>query len=134
MLKELGEVPATLILYESPKRVNRLLAEMVEAWGAEREAVVCRELTKRFEEVSRGRLGALAESFASRVVKGEIVVLVGRAVAQAPDAGTVEGLLRVKLAEMSVKDAAADVALALNLPKREVYQLALQLSKEDGLE
>ena len=56
-LAELAPVPATLILYESPKRVGRLLAEMVQALGGDRQAAVCRELTKRFEEVSRGSLG-----------------------------------------------------------------------------
>lgn len=134
MLKELGSVPATLILYESPKRINRLLLEMVEAWGEEREAVVCRELTKRFEEVTRGSLGEVAAAFDGRVVKGEVVVLVGRAVAAKPDAENIEERLRAQLAEKSVKDAAADVAAEMNLPKREVYQLALQLSKEKDME
>ncbi|MGB3280674.1 MAG: 16S rRNA (cytidine(1402)-2'-O)-methyltransferase [Pseudorhodobacter sp.] len=134
MLKDLGSVPATLIFYESPKRINRLLGEMVQAWGDEREAVVCRELTKRFEEVTRGRLGELAKLFEARAVKGEIVVLVGRAVAQKLDAESVEDCLRRHLAEKSVKDAAADAALELGLPKREVYQLALQLTKGEDPE
>lgn len=133
-LKELGQVPATLIFYESPKRVNRLLGEMVQLWGEAREAVVCRELTKRFEEVTRGSLGELATAFDGRAVKGEIVVLVGRAEAQKLDDESIEDRLRIHLAEKSVKDAAADVALELNLPKREVYQLALRLNKGEALE
>jgi 16S rRNA (cytidine1402-2'-O)-methyltransferase len=134
MLKELGDVQATLIIYESPKRINRLLDEMVQIWGGEREAVVCRELTKRFEEVTRGRLGDVQRAFDGRAVKGEIVVLVGRAAPQQLDAGSVEDRLRTALAAKTVKDAAADVALELNLPRRELYQLALRLSKEEDEE
>lgn len=107
---------------------------MLELWGTEREAVVCRELTKRFEEVTRGSLGDLAAAFDGRAVKGEIVVLVGRAEAQKLEAETIEERLRAHLTDKSVKDAAADVALELNLPKREVYQLALRLGKEEGQE
>jgi len=130
VLKELGDVPATLIFYESPKRINRTLDEMVECWGGEREAVVCRELTKRFEEVTRGGLADLVRAFDGRNIKGEIVVLVGRAVAAKLDAAGVEERLRMHLVGKSVKDAAADVAVELNLPRRDVYQLALQISKE----
>jgi len=129
-LKELGGVPATLIFYESPKRINRTLDEMVECWGGEREAVVCRELTKRFEEVTRGSLADLVSAFDGRTPKGEIVVLVGRAVATKLDAAGVEERLRMHLVSKSVKDAAADFAVELNLPRRDVYQLALQISKE----
>jgi 16S rRNA (cytidine1402-2'-O)-methyltransferase len=134
MLKELGEVPATLILYESPKRIHRLLIEMAQTWGDLREAVVCRELTKRFEEVTRGTLGELVATFDGRAVKGEIVVLVGRPLERVLDADSIEDRLRAHLADKSVKDAAADVALELNLPKREVYQLALRLSQEGDTE
>ena len=131
MLAELQNIPATLIFYESPKRIHRILAEMAESWGSEREAVVCRELTKRFEEVSRGTLGGLAADFDGRAVKGEIVLLVGRAVAQAPDEEQIEDRLRRSLADKSVKDAAAEVALEMGLARRDVYQLALRLAKED---
>jgi 16S rRNA (cytidine1402-2'-O)-methyltransferase len=134
MLKELGQVPATLIFYESPKRINRLLDEMGQIWGHEREAVVCRELTKRFEEITRGSLGELIAAFEGRAVKGEIVVLVGRAEAQKVEAESIESRLRAHLITKSVKDAAADVAVELNLPRRDVYQLALKLSKGDELE
>ena len=127
-LAELAQVPATLVLYESPKRVNRLLTELRDAWGAERQAAVCRELTKRFEEVSRGTLGALADAFAGRAVKGEIVVLVDRAGEQVVDAASIEQALRAALAGGSVKDAAAEVAAMLNLPRKDVYRMALKLA------
>ena len=126
-LKDLAEVPATLILYESPKRISKLLDDLVSVCGGERQAAVCRELTKRFEEVSRGRLEELREAFSQRSVRGEIVVLVDRVRGQQADAETVETALRKALETMSVKDAAATVAETLSMPKREVYQMALAL-------
>jgi 16S rRNA (cytidine1402-2'-O)-methyltransferase len=130
-LAELGQVPATLILYESPKRINRLLTEMADAFGKDRLAAVCRELTKRFEDVSRGTLGELAEAFAGRAVKGEIVVLVDRPGDRVVDGASIEAALRDALAYGSVKDAAAEVAAALNLPRKEVYRMALQLAERE---
>ena len=130
-LAELGQVPATLILYESPKRINRLLTEMAEAFGNERLAAVCRELTKRFEDVSRGTLGELAEAFAGRAVKGEIVVLVDRPGDRVVDAASIEAALRDALGHGSVRDAAAEVAAALNLPRKDVYRMALQLAERE---
>ena len=130
-LAELGQVPATLILYESPKRINRLLTEMADAFGKDRLAAVCRELTKRFEEVSRGTLGELAEAFTGRAVKGEIVVLVDRPGDRVVDAASIEAALRDALAHGSVKDAAAEVSAALNLPRKDVYRMALQLAERE---
>ena len=130
MLRESGAVPATLVLYESPKRVARLLAEMAGLLGPDRPAALCRELTKRFEEVSRGTLGELAESFAGREVKGEVVVLVGRGADAGAGEEDMEAALRDALGRVSVKDAVAEVASALNLPRRQVYQAALRLEEE----
>lgn len=125
-LQDLRDVQATLILYESPKRINQLLDDLVQCLGAGRYAVVCRELTKRFEEVSRGTLGDLAATFADRDVKGEIVVLVDRGAVTRADAATVEQALDQAMSRMTVKDAAAAVAEAYGLPRREVYQMALK--------
>jgi 16S rRNA (cytidine1402-2'-O)-methyltransferase len=130
-LAELAQVPATLILYESPKRINRLLTEMADSFGKDRLAAVCRELTKRFEEVSRGTLGDLAEAFAGRAVKGEIVVLADRPGDRAVDEAGIETALRDALARGSVKDAAAEVSAALNLPRKDVYRMALQLADRE---
>ena len=127
-LRELVQVQATLILYESPKRVNQLLNDLSDIMGAGRKAVVCRELTKRFEEVSRGTLADLAAAFAGRAVKGEIVVLVDRGAVQVADAETVEQALDQALTFMTMKDAAAAVAQAYGLARRDVYQMALRRS------
>lgn len=126
-IRDLAQVQATLILYESPKRVNQLLNDLVQGLGAGRYAAVCRELTKRFEEVSRGTLAELAEAFSGRTVKGEIVVLVDRAPEQQADAATVEQALEQALGHMTMKDAATAVAQAFGLPRRDVYQLALRM-------
>lgn len=118
---------ATLVFYESPKRVSRTLGEMCDSLGKERRAAVCRELTKRFEEVSRGTLGDLAAQFAEREVKGEIVVVVDRPVEVAAGADDLEAALRLALAGQSMKDAVASVSETLGLPRRDVYQAALRL-------
>lgn len=97
------------------------------SFGAAREAVVCRELTKRFEEVVRGTLGDLARDFAGRAVKGEVVILVDRERGGEVDAAVMEEALVVALKGLSVKDAAAQVAANLGLPRRDVYQVALRL-------
>jgi 16S rRNA (cytidine1402-2'-O)-methyltransferase len=125
-LEGLKPVQATLVFYESPKRVHALLADMVQSLGGTRQGVVCRELTKKFEEVSRGTLADLTAAFADRSPKGEIVVLVDRGKAEPADAQTLEAALEKAMLEMSMKDAAAVVAEAFGLPRREVYQLALK--------
>ena len=133
-LAELAPVPATLVFYESPRRLAESLADMASVLGAGRGAAVCRELTKRFEEARRGTLGALAEAQAGAPdPRGEIVVVVGPPLAAAPAAEDVDAALAEALAGASVRDAAAEVAAALGLPRREVYARALTLSAErDG--
>jgi 16S rRNA (cytidine1402-2'-O)-methyltransferase len=129
-IADLRDLGMTLVIYESPKRVRELLDDLVQVLGGEREAVVCRELTKRFEEVQRGPLGDLVGVFADRTIKGEVVVLV----APGEPAEITDADVRVALAEAMktarVKDAATLVAGALGLPRRQVYQTALGLSKE----
>jgi 16S rRNA (cytidine1402-2'-O)-methyltransferase len=126
-IASLRDVPFTLVFYESPKRVGETLMNLRDILGANRAVVVCRELTKRFEEVTRGTLGDLAEYFADRSVKGEIVVLVGRAGASDVADVDVTTALTEAMKTMRVKDAATLVAGALGLPRRQVYQIALGL-------
>ncbi|TAG19608.1 MAG: 16S rRNA (cytidine(1402)-2'-O)-methyltransferase [Rhodobacterales bacterium] len=128
-LEDLAAVQATLIFYESPKRLRALLADMAVALGPEREAVICRELTKRFEEVSRGPIAALVTQYASRDVKGEVVVLVDRAIPAVAGPETVEAALETALQTMSVKDAASFVSQTLKVPRKMVYQIALDLDR-----
>lgn len=128
-IEELREVQATLVLYESPKRLAALLVDLAATLGSDRQGAVCRELTKRFEEVVRAPLGALADTFAARDVKGEIVVLIDRAGLTQADSATWEEALDRAMTTLSVKDAAAMVAEAFDLPRRDVYQVALARGK-----
>ncbi len=107
-----------------------MLGDLAQVLGGDRQAAVCRELTKRFEEVSRGTLDELNAAFADRTVKGEIVVLVDRARGVAVSDQTMEDALRDALKTMRLKDAATAVSEALGLPRRKVYQAALDMDKE----
>ena len=123
----LRDTPFTLIFYESPKRVGEMLMSLRDTLGGERQVVVCRELTKRFEEITRGTLTDVAQGYADRNVKGELVVLVGRAGATDVADLDVTEALKEAMKTMRVKDAATVVAGALGLPRRQVYQIALGL-------
>ena len=136
-LGELAAVPATLIFYESAQRLADSLSDMAAVLGP-REAAMARELTKLYEEVRRGPLPDLAAHYEQAgPPKGEVVIIVAppgaEAEAQAVDVDTA---LRDALGRLSVRDAAAEVALMTGRPKREVYARALELSRaiarEDG--
>lgn len=128
--EEFAEVPGTLVFYESPKRIQGMLGDLVQTLGGDRQAAVCRELTKRFEEVSRGTLDDLNAAFADRSVKGEIVVLVDRARGMTVSDQSMEDALRDALKTMRIKDAATAVSEALGMPRRKVYQTALDMAKD----
>lgn len=128
-LRELAPLQATVVLYESPKRINQILDDLVQTHGAGRNAALCRELTKRFEEVTRGTLAEIQASLAGRDAKGEMVLVIDRAALERASAETLGAALDKALSEMTVKDAAAAVAEAYGLPRREVYQMALSRSK-----
>lgn len=129
-LAETGAIPATLVLYESPKRIHRLLKELLQYWGPSRDAALCRELTKRYEEVIRGSLAEIAETIAERDLKGEIVLLVGRAEAQAHDDDeSLDAVLLAALSQYSLREAVDAVTGETGLPRRKVYQRALALNK-----
>lgn len=73
----LAQLPVTFIVYESPLRVARTLADLAETCGSERPAAVCREISKLHDTTHRGSLGELAEYFAANQARGEIVIIVG---------------------------------------------------------
>jgi 16S rRNA (cytidine1402-2'-O)-methyltransferase len=73
-LKELGQEEATLIFYESPHRLLKTLADMLEVFG-DRPICICRELTKRFEEIRREKLSFSLEHFRRALVRGEFVII-----------------------------------------------------------
>mgnify|MGYP001792122802 FL=1 len=129
--KDLAAMPATLVFYESGPRLADCLQDAAAALGGDREAAVCRELTKLFEETRRGSLQSLADHYTENgPPKGEIVVLIGPPTKTQADDKTVDTALRNALETQSVKQAAAEIADLFELPKRNVYQRALAL--KDG--
>lgn len=129
-LAEVAPTPATLVFYESPHRLADSLAAMAEVLGADRPAAVCRELTKRFEQTRRDTLSALAAAYASEPdPKGEIVVVVGPPLAREVGPEDLDAALAQALEGASVKDASAEVAERLGLPRRQVYARALDLAR-----
>lgn len=131
-IESLKQVPATLVFYESGPRLAESLADLAAVLG-DREAAVARELTKLFEETRRGTLAGLAAHYEEAgPPRGEIVLLVGPPKDVAATAADIDAALRVALNEMPTKAAASSVAEALGLPKRDVYQRALQLKSGIG--
>lgn len=126
-VSELAPIRATLILYESPRRIHKLLGVLADNLGDSRQIAICRELTKHFEEVLRGTIAEMQARIDGRVLKGEIVVVIDKGAQEHVGQAALEDALRVALADHSVKDAAAMVATATGLPKRQVYQAALKL-------
>lgn len=129
--RALAAVPGSLVFFETGPRLAASLSDLAAELG-DRQAAVCRELTKMHEEVRRGSLAALAAHYAAAPdPKGEIVVVVAPPGEAPPPAETdIEAMLRAALAGGSVKDAAAVVAAATGLAKRDLYQRALLLARE----
>lgn len=126
-IETLAAVPATLVLYESPHRVAETLADLAAILGADRPAVVARELTKLYETVVRAPLGDLAERFAGAPPKGEIVLVVGPPIERETSEEDADALLVAALSTMPASAAAADVSRATGLDRRELYRRALEL-------
>ena len=132
-LDELKHVPATLILYESPRRLLSTITDCHDVLG-NRQAAVARELTKAFEETVTGTLLELYEDFAARdQIKGEIVILVAPPdeadEENVPDLDTV---LKDALSRRTLKDAVAEVTKTTGLARKTVYRRALELRDENS--
>jgi 16S rRNA (cytidine1402-2'-O)-methyltransferase len=128
-LSELRGIPATLIFYESGPRLAESLSDMAASLGA-RDAAVCRELTKAFEEIRRGTLAALSAHYEEAgAPKGEIVVVVAPPGEAAPlDNEDIEKKIKAALKKLSLKDASAAIAAETGLPRKEIYARALALA------
>lgn len=128
---ERAGLSATLILYEAPHRLAETLAALAEALGGDRPAAVARELTKRFEEVRRGSLATLAAQYAAEAPRGEVALVIGPAPEEQAGEAELDQRLRDALAAgMSLRDAAAAVAAATGLPRKQVYTRALEIGRE----
>ena len=128
---ELAAEPRTMVFFEAPHRAAASLAAMADSFGADRDAVVCRELTKTYEEIRRGQLAELAE-WATEGIRGELTIVVAGAPAMSVDASPEQLNDRVRelMAEgIDKKAAIAAVAREVGLPKREVYDAVLAASR-----
>ncbi len=120
--------PLTLVVFEAPHRLSVTLADLRSALG-DREVVVCRELTKRYEEAFRGSLSAAAAHFTAP--RGEFVLVIAGGEPERPvadTAGATEALSRMKAAGLSRKDASARVEEGYGISRREAYRIWLEAS------
>jgi len=125
-LAELLREPRTMVFFEAPHRTEAALSAMAEAWGGDRAAAVCRELTKTHEEVRRGPLADLV-SWAAEGVRGEVTIVVAGAAPYAEVDSDPASLLAA-VAELETegvrrKEAIVEIARRAGVPKREVYNL-----------
>ncbi len=130
-LADIRSVPGSLVFFESPRRVGKTLMDMVQVLGADRQAAVCRELTKKFEQVTRGALGELAAEFNHTAPKGELVIVVGPGDEKTIDADGLEDVLKKAMTTSDTLRDAVDLATELTgAPRKQVYRLALDLGKK----
>ena len=124
--EELAGIRATLVFFEGGSRLASSLADMAAVFGP-REAAVARELTKLYETVTRGPLDVLAADPKMDFPKGELVILVGPGREEAATAADADAALADALTRLKPADAAAEVAKALGLPRRDLYRRAMEL-------
>ena len=128
-LAALSDERRTMVFFEAPHRIEAALRAMADAFGPQRPAAVCRELTKTYEEVRRGGLAELAD-WAADGVKGEITVVVGGATARATSVEEVlPGIQERVSAGERLKDVCADVAARTGLSKKALYDAAIHGSR-----
>ncbi len=130
MLEEVANLSATLVLYESPRRLGETLADLQEAWG-DRRACVARELTKLHEEFVRGPLSALAARYAAEEARGEVVVLVeGRTGERRWSEEELKKALEDGLSRgEKLKALSTELARRAGWAGQEVYRLGLSLKR-----
>jgi 16S rRNA (cytidine1402-2'-O)-methyltransferase len=130
-ITELARIDATLVLFESGNRVQDALRDLAGPMG-QRQAAICRELTKLHEDVSRATLAELADRADRLETRGEFVLVIGPPApdSQSMSAEALDQLLREQLTRHSVKDTVAHAVELSGRPRREVYARALDLANE----
>ena len=132
-LAAVADVQATLVFYEAPNRVAATLSAMAESLGPQRQAVLAREITKRFETFERGTLSELAARFEAGAIKGECVILAAPA-SDVPQLSIDDPVLTERLRraaeQLGVKAASVSLAEQTGLPRRALYQRALELARK----
>ena len=130
-LADVATDPRTVVLFEAPNRITATLGDLAGVCGLDRRIVIARELTKRFEEVWRGTLAEAIEHVGAHEPRGEhVLVLGGAPPTGAPDDDAIRAAVQGLLGDgVSARDAAAEVASALGVPKRRAYDIAIALPR-----
>jgi len=134
MLAQWAKLVATLVFFEGPSRLAASLSDMAEILS-DRNVAVARELTKRYEEVRRGRLSALAEHYREAgPPRGEVVIVVGPPEPEAPREADIDTRLDRLLDTHSLRDAVAQLAAETGIPRRSLYDRALARQRKASCE
>ena len=128
-LADLASIPTTMIYFEAPHRISSTLQDMEAAFGSDRRAAVCREMTKRNETTLRGTLSHLAILFEETPAVGECSIVVEGASPVKSDSAGIENHLAAAMARLSLRDAVAEVAQAHQASRRKVYASAVALRR-----
>lgn len=132
-LEDLRSATATLVFFEAPSRLGASLKSLSESLGGDRQAAICRELTKKFEEVLRGSLKELELNAGRIEPRGEITIIVEKGDPADAPAADLELELSALMKEHSLKDAVSELAKTVSVPRNEIYRLALKLKAQSDL-
>ena len=133
---ELVEQPRTIIYFEAPHRITESLQDAISAFGADRQAVICREMSKLYEEVVRGSLNELLQWSEAKEILGEITVVVSGFNPQEREINQdaiIENVLRYESSGMSRKEAMAEVAKSYGIAKRTVFDVMVAYKSGDKI-
>ncbi|MDA8812158.1 16S rRNA (cytidine(1402)-2'-O)-methyltransferase [Amylibacter sp.] len=130
-LQKIQNLDATIVYYESPKRTLSTLKDISKIFGNDRLISVCREMTKKFEEVIRGTVDQVIDEIKSRhSFKGEVVIVLGPPTKKEISDQEIYSALQIALQEYRIKDAATQIAEQFGVPKKRSYEMALRIKAE----
>jgi 16S rRNA (cytidine1402-2'-O)-methyltransferase len=133
---ELVEQPRTIIYFEAPHRITESLQDAITAFGADRQAVICREMSKQYEEIIRGSLNELLQWSEAKEILGEITVVVSGFNPQEREINQdaiIENVVRYESSGMSRKEAIAEVAKSYGIAKRTVFDVMVAYKSGDKI-
>ena len=130
-LQKIQNLDATIVYYESPKRTLSTLKDISKIFGNDRLISVCREMTKKFEEVIRGTVDQVIDEIKSRhFFKGEVVIVLGPPTKKEISDEEIYSALQIALQEYRIKDAATQISEQFGVPKKRSYEMALRIKAE----
>ena len=130
-LQKIQNLDATIVYYESPKRTLSTLKDISKIFGNDRLISVCREMTKKFEEVIRGTVDQVIDEIKSRhSFKGEVVIVLGPPTKKEISDEEIYSALQIALQEYRIKDAATQISEQFGVPKKRSYEMALRIKAE----